>query len=588
MKLKPFHPLSQGLEMSLLLNEAGGNILYDATGNQNHGIGTNIAWGADGLDLAGDNENITVPNFIDQDADWTVFTSFVQDVRNPNAQAADTMLFGMKTGTGSVGRAILFINDKVTPTYKLRTYIDGVNRTANTVINVGEAYTAGLTQEGTSFHFYLNGKDDGSFVATANAANGDIILFDHRNNPGIGCLDGQVKVVHWYSRPLSAAEMMWLDYDSFGMFEPDHIVRGYHKIGIFDVALTLDMSNTLAESAQANAGAALALNQIASVADGGHANADASATLADILGISESALATALSATTLSQIVTIANAGKATAEATLELAKGVTITTGAVAVSEASLSLANILAVTQIPGQAVEVDTTLASTYSTTEAAIAAAQAALTLTHDQTTTPSATAAAGASLSLAQILAIAQITGQDIDVDLTLAQVMGVADAAQVVAQASALFPKIVTASPYAAATAAAAMSLAYHAVLTTISGGATEAVIAFAMQQGVNATVTIERGASMGLLQSLEVAESGQATAEGGMALNHNLAVVLLAQAMVSAGLSLDAIQAITTTATATTLTIITPGGRTIIIGLEDRTIAIGLEDRTISISSAN
>jgi hypothetical protein len=44
--------------MSLLLNENGGSIVYDATGNQNHGTGTNIVWGEDGLDLPGSNEHI--------------------------------------------------------------------------------------------------------------------------------------------------------------------------------------------------------------------------------------------------------------------------------------------------------------------------------------------------------------------------------------------------------------------------------------------------------------------------------------------------------------------------------------------------
>ena len=228
MKLKQNHPLSAPLVLSLLLNESGGNILYDATGNQNNGIGTNIAWGRGGLDLAGDNENITVPNFIGQDADWTIFMLFTQDVRNPNAQAADTMLASMKTGTGSVGRAILFIDDRGTPTYKLRSFIDGVNHPANTVIDVGKEYTCGLTQEGTSFHFYLNGVDDGNFTATADTANGDIILFDHRNNPGTGCLDGTVGVIHWFDRALTAEEMKWLDWDSLGMFEPDPIARPFY------------------------------------------------------------------------------------------------------------------------------------------------------------------------------------------------------------------------------------------------------------------------------------------------------------------------------------------------------------------------
>jgi len=51
MKLKPFHPLAQGLELTFMLNEGAGSIVYDATGHQHHGTGTNLAWGRDGLDI---------------------------------------------------------------------------------------------------------------------------------------------------------------------------------------------------------------------------------------------------------------------------------------------------------------------------------------------------------------------------------------------------------------------------------------------------------------------------------------------------------------------------------------------------------
>jgi hypothetical protein len=207
--------------MSLLLNEGGGSILYDATGNQNHGTGTNIAWGRDGLDLPGVNEHISIPNFIGQDDDWTIFLSFIQDVRNPSSQLSNSVFASMQDGTGS-GKSIFYIDDKGTPTNKLTSYISGGADTANTVIDVGESYTAGLTQDGTSFHFYLNGKDDGSFTKTAVAANGNIILFDKKTAIGDGCFDGTAGVLHWYSRPLSAAAMAWLDYDPCGMFEPDH------------------------------------------------------------------------------------------------------------------------------------------------------------------------------------------------------------------------------------------------------------------------------------------------------------------------------------------------------------------------------
>ena len=223
MRLKPYHPLSQGLEMSLLLNENGGSILYDATGNQNHGTGTNIAWGRDGLDLPGANEHISIPNFIGQDDDWTIFVSFIQDVRKPSSQSNASHFMSMNNGSGVNGRSILFIDDQygTPPPYKLGSNITGGWYIANTEIDVGKSYTAGLTQDGNSFHFYLNGKDDGSFNVAAESANGNIILFDHKEALGNGCFDGTAGVFHWYNRPLSAAEMAWLDMDQLGMFEPD-------------------------------------------------------------------------------------------------------------------------------------------------------------------------------------------------------------------------------------------------------------------------------------------------------------------------------------------------------------------------------
>lgn len=247
MKLKPFHPLSQGLLQTLAFNEGGGNIVYDATGHQHHGTGTNIAWGGDGLDLPGVNEHISIPNFIAQDDDWTVFMSFTQDTRNPSAQSDNSKLVAMQDGTAGNGRSILYINDKAAGNFKLGSFIDSSLNSADTVIDVGKAYTAGLTQEGTSFHFYLNGVDDGSFVGTAAAGNGDIILFDHKTVGGNGCFDGTAKVFHWYNRPLSAQEMMWLDYDAFSMFEPDHTPAIIPTAGVI-IPIVMNYYNQMARA----------------------------------------------------------------------------------------------------------------------------------------------------------------------------------------------------------------------------------------------------------------------------------------------------------------------------------------------------
>lgn len=227
MKLNPYHPLAQGLEITYMMNEYGGDIVYDVTGHQHNGSGTNLIWGRDGLDLPGANEHITIPNPLGQDDDWTLFMSFVQDTRNPDTQSIESTLVSMKDGTGT-GRMWLYIDDMGAPaTNKLESFIDGSANTANTVININTQYTAGLTKNGTSFHFYLNGADDGNFVATADAANGDMVLFDHKGVIGNGCFDGTVKVFHLYNRQLSADEMRWLDLDSFCMYDPDYTSHPY-------------------------------------------------------------------------------------------------------------------------------------------------------------------------------------------------------------------------------------------------------------------------------------------------------------------------------------------------------------------------
>ena len=221
MKLKKNHPLASGLICSYLFNECGGNIVYDATGNRNHGTLSNVLWGKDGIETPGINEHITIPQFIAQNTDWTIFLKFTQDVRNPTTQTAQTHFMAMKDGSSGTGRSILLIEDKSGGTFKMSSYIDGTKNEADTVIVINKEYTCGLTQSGTNFKFFLDGKPDGTFIATATTCTEDIVLFDRKTFAGDGCLDGSCKVFHMYDRPLSEDEMKWLDYDPFCMFEAD-------------------------------------------------------------------------------------------------------------------------------------------------------------------------------------------------------------------------------------------------------------------------------------------------------------------------------------------------------------------------------
>ncbi|MCK5018823.1 MAG: DUF2341 domain-containing protein [Candidatus Peribacteraceae bacterium] len=217
-----------------LFAEDSGIYTNDSSGNNNNGTGTNLAWGRLGLDLYGSNEHVSIPNFIGQNADWTILSRFTQDTRNPNSQSVNTILVSMQSGTGT-GRSMLFIDDKVLTSYKFGSYIDGSNNYGNSVISTGTTYGAALSQSGTAFNYYLDGVSDGSFTATANSADGNIILFDHKNAVGDGCFDGTVDYLMWYTGAMAQGtiETIHNNTDSPSTF----IIAGTE--GVIDVSPTI-------------------------------------------------------------------------------------------------------------------------------------------------------------------------------------------------------------------------------------------------------------------------------------------------------------------------------------------------------------
>ena len=184
------------------MNEDTGQNLIDSSGNDNNGSGTNLAWGRLGLDLSGSNEHVNISNFIGQSDDWTILTRFIQDTRNLDSQTSNSVLVSMANGIGT-GRSILYIDDTVSTTYKLSSFIDGSSNTADTMINTGLTYSIAFSQEGRYFNYYLNGSTDGSISTTADSADGNIILFDNKNAAGDGCFDGTFDYLFWYRRSMA-------------------------------------------------------------------------------------------------------------------------------------------------------------------------------------------------------------------------------------------------------------------------------------------------------------------------------------------------------------------------------------------------
>ena len=603
MKLKPNHPLSQGLKMSYLLSEGGGNIVYDATGNQNNGVISNVLWGRDGWDIPGSNEHVTIPNFIGQDDDWTIFVSFIQDTRNPDSQANNSTFVSMANGTGSTGRSIFYIHDiSAGGTFKLATYVSGGNNTGDTVININEAYTAAFTQSGTSFHFYLNGKDDGSFVATANPADGDIILFDNKVPNGGGCLDGTVGVIHWYDRPLTAEENAWLDRDPYGMFEPDFIPTNYSDVAvIIDVYLTLSQNLDIIKSAQANTQGPVILSNTLATADGGGANALAPVTLSDILSITKSAAMITPQSMNLAESFGVAESGQANSQAPVTISNILSLTLGAEAITESTITISEILALLQTyiaeSNRSIsleEILTAVLSSESTAESTLTLSDilalsiteanifnAAVTLACIQQFADSGMVTASGNTTLNETLTIIQSGLVDAGSETTLSDVLSIISSSEATAGAFVTFAKSLLITQNTAEITQAYLTLAYNLSVQNQAASTAASTLALAINAGISASLVVDAEADLIFPQTLTQTQSASKIAHSNLDINNILSISILAEALAVAGISLDMVEAIDTN----TIQVELPDGRTVIIKVEVRTVAISQDDRTVTIS---
>ena len=86
------------------------------------------------------------------------------------------------------------------------------------------------------------------------------------------------------------------------------------------------------------------------------------------------------------------------------------------------------------------------------------------------------------------------------------------------------------------------------------------------------------------LSNTLATIDGGGANSQSVLSLNNILSISILAEALASAGISLNMVESIITNGTLVSITVTTPEGRTVIIGVEIRTEIIPNEDRTVRI----
>lgn len=221
MKLKNNAP--PGLELAYLLNENGGTKIYDSAKNNNAVMTNGPTWdwssSIHGLKFADtSSQYITCSDKLDTSGGITIvlgclvstvgtspaaFGGYGTDTNADRCQAhipwTDNVLYwdyGDQTGTGRVSTSYAAYLGKLT---NIALVSEGIGGSFKGIYFNGELANSIASSDGPSGNVTI---DIGRFIA--NYHNGIITYF------------------YVFNRRLSAREIMWLDYDSFGMFEPDH------------------------------------------------------------------------------------------------------------------------------------------------------------------------------------------------------------------------------------------------------------------------------------------------------------------------------------------------------------------------------
>lgn len=250
MRLKPYHPLSQGMILAYMLNENGGNIVYDATGKVNTGTVVGAEWVPDGMDfIAANTDYVDVLDSVAGGHDFTGLSDNITVVAGINPDivtGTDTYwrpsncIIELRTQqtTGAHVPFSFGIDDSKLLLGVTDNYITTDERkVGSATLGIDTDYTIGFTIEGDDWNLYLNGISDNN--GAFSQATGDRSVGSTICNMQIGVrstdvgaksssqFDGTIKYIYIYDRTLSADEMMWLDHNPYGMFEADFIPSKY-------------------------------------------------------------------------------------------------------------------------------------------------------------------------------------------------------------------------------------------------------------------------------------------------------------------------------------------------------------------------
>ncbi|MCK5216324.1 MAG: DUF2341 domain-containing protein [Methanosarcinales archaeon] len=341
---------------------------------------------------------------------------------------------------------------------------------------------------------------------------------------------------------------------------------------------------TTSDVGQVAANSSMSLSKVLAILQNHIVATECSVSLAEILEVSDIGQVAANAFTTFAKNFILHQASISTASGSLTLNEVLTILQSAVLLFEVDFSLAEILSVLQGRSIIRETDLLISETLTESYTGNAEITGSVSLNDILTILQSTISLYNKNLSLSQTLNLLQSGLATSDSGINIVTILDMILAGVATTEAATTFINNFSVAQTAEEITQTYLTLAYNLAIQSQGTSTAAATLSIAVNAGISATVTIDLTEALSLSQSLDISLQGRADSESGLSLNNIFSVSVLAEALASAGISLNMVKSIITNGTLVSITVTTPEGRTVVIGVEIRTDTIPNEVRTVEI----
>jgi len=616
MQIDKAHPLSRGLVGCWVMNESTGDKLFDLSGNGNHGTNNGADWAPDGLDFVAANDDyisMSDSSTLDITGALTLLLIYKSSVLPGDDAGLISKSSDVQKYFGSTAQKVYeigILNNIIYFSISSGTVQCNVNGDCSAWSEDGNTHRIIATWDGTTdangMKIYVDGVLSYQGTSTITSIQTITSEFDIGGYGQTWNHNGNIASAKVYNRALSPSEVAYINREPYAMFQQPISPASlyYEAIAATDVYLTLSQNMSVSKLGQANTQGPVILSNTLATVDGGGANALAPITVNDLLGLIEVGQAQTDQNLVLTNSLLFTTGADAVAQSTLDISGVLSVLQAGVATSSADITLNEILTVLQATINEFDVDLSLSEILAILESGLANSEGNLALSELLNIANSGLSTSYGSLSLSEILTILQSTVNLFDVSISLSEVLSVLQsglvtsggsvsilnilsilsASQSTAGASVSFAKNLSMAQSTAEITNSYLTLAYDLALNTQSISTAASTLALAINSGISATVAVDFTGVLPLSQSLDLSAAGGATSQSGLSLNNILSISILAEALASAGISLNMVESVITNGTLVSITVTTPDGRTVIIGVEIRTVKVPADDRIITI----